>query len=360
MNTLKYTLTSGEIPDKNVFKAMARDGTLFQYANTIDTHYNKHTANEDIISDMDRLIEKTEEKRNNNLTFSRLAESHFEPNDTNVEDIDDYVNMVFGDAMCLSADSKNKNILDMLENAKYGETVSISITMTVAGYDSIGKGVRYDRPSCAMQEVETPIITMVLKRDRSSYVGFNLVTAYPNLNHEKAVETGRDISRELSQVPSYQKLNVITQMYYKTAVSDSTIKPTYNCHGRPTLYYKIPRNDEPYDFDIVINDSSMICYTCSKTGHKHQGVNPLNQYSPYSHNIYEANMLKKAVNDAFQEMLPEVQENSDIQLCRNKLKQYLDYKQRTTNHDRQNRPMPKNVDISINNYENDGKTGPNL
>lgn len=27
---------------------------------------------------------------------------------------------------------------------------------------------------------------------------------------------------------------------------------------------------------------------------------------------------------------------------------------------KQNRPMPKNGDISIDNYENDGKTGPNI
>ena len=218
----------GQIPDKDDFINLALDGKLFLYANSVNTHYNKHTSDENIIHDMDRLITKTEEKRDNNLPFSQLAESHFEPDDTNVDDINEYVTMMFADAISQNVKDKKDNILDKLENAKHGETVSF--TTKINGYDFVGKGVRYNRPNCTMEEVETPAITMVFKRNYASYVGFDFVTAYPDLNHTDAKPTGRNISRELSQVPSYKKLNVVTQMYYKAAVSDSTIKPDYNSH----------------------------------------------------------------------------------------------------------------------------------
>lgn len=67
------------------------------------------------------------------------------------------------------------------------------ITMDMG--EVVGHGFTRD-----FKEMQTPVITVVLQRNRdekkSARYGFYLVTAYPDLNSEKAIPTGREYTRQ--------------------------------------------------------------------------------------------------------------------------------------------------------------------
>lgn len=97
--------------------------------------------------------------------------------------------------------------------------------------DPVGHGIRYRLGS--LEHAQAHQTSVVLSIDRKNPYGFRLTTVYPYINTDTAKATGRDISKELHECPSYQSAPADRQRRLDRAAGIQTRPP-----ARP-----LPRTD---------------------------------------------------------------------------------------------------------------------
>ena len=299
---------------KEKLRRIIYDNTIFDTATDLNTHYDKHNAS--IQKDMDRALESEKAAK---------AESHFIIPEGYDDDMDDSIKYMIGDTLTDQLVNSDSHLLD-LEELPDGKKYKIQSDYK----EPIGEGVIYNEYENKLQEMQTSMITVVLRRNRGSKTGFDIVTAYPDLTHPKAEPTGRDISDELHNSPTYQKADIVTQARLDCMASGKPLQPSYK---KPTyenayMYYDIPIKDKtsgkPLNCSIKITDHSLVFKT--KNENKEKIRNPLNKYSPGWSHIDEANLLNDECYEHFKKMFPGFIKYSNFDQCREQIKTYTDAK----------------------------------
>lgn len=115
-------------------------------------------------------------------------------------------------------DYKNDEIFDWLTSSKldfpktqkgYNDYWNHAIEVTMD--EMLGSGVKRDN----LQEYETPVVTVVLKRDnaKTAPLGFYLKTAYPQILSKEAIPTGKTLERS-GVLASEQIKGVTNKTFY--------------------------------------------------------------------------------------------------------------------------------------------------
>lgn len=82
-----------------------------------------------------------------------------------------------------------------------------------------------------LKEMSTTSVDVVYKKDTTKPLGFSIVTAFPNVNCEKATPTGRDITNEVKASRGYKTASPVKRAWLDHALDpDSTLNMQYVKH----------------------------------------------------------------------------------------------------------------------------------
>lgn len=324
---------------KERLRKIIYDNTIFNTATDLNTHYDKHNAS--IQKDVDRAISSGKMAK---------AESHFIIPEDYDDDMENSIKYMIGDTLTDQLVNNNSHLMD-LEELPDGKKYKIQ-----ADYkEPIGKGVIYNEYENRLQEIQTSMITVVLRRNRYNETGFDIVTAYPDLTHPTAQPTGRDISDELHNSPTYQNADIVTQARLDCMASGKPLQPSYKhpAYEDPYMYYDVPVKDKdgkPCRCSIKMTNHSLVFRTKNSQNKKIR--NPLNKYSPGWSHIDEANLLNDECYEHFKKMFPGFIKYSNFDQCRTQIKTYADAKLQERLKDRE---LPDTPETSCENFDFENK-----
>lgn len=298
---------------KEKLRKIIYDDTIFDTATDLNTHYDKH--NSSIQKDMDLALSSGKIAK---------AESHFIIPEDYDDDMEDSIKYMIGDALTDQLVNNDSHLSD-LDELPDGKKYKIQSDYK----EPIGKGIIYNEYENRLQEMQTSMITVVLKRNRGSENGFDIVTAYPDLTHPKAQPTGRDISHELHNSPTYQKTDIVTKARLDCMASGKPLQPSYKhpAYEDPYMYYDIPvkdRDGKPCRYSIKVTNHSLVFKMRNSQNEKIR--NPLNRYSPGWGHVDEANLLNDECYEHFKRVFPSFIRYSNFDQCRQQIKEYADAK----------------------------------
>ena len=72
-------------------------------------------------------------------------------------------------------------------------------------------------------EMDTTIMKAVIQKDDNAEYGFTVLTAYPDIECEEAVPTGRDLAKDLNKSRAYQNARPLTQAFLDHAIKKDPV-----------------------------------------------------------------------------------------------------------------------------------------
>jgi hypothetical protein len=72
-------------------------------------------------------------------------------------------------------------------------------------------------------EMDTTVMKAVIQKDDNAEYGFTVLTAYPDIECEEAVPTGRDLTKDLTKSRAYQNARPLTQAFLDHAIKKDPV-----------------------------------------------------------------------------------------------------------------------------------------
>lgn len=72
-------------------------------------------------------------------------------------------------------------------------------------------------------EMDTTVMKAVIQKDDRAEYGFTVLTAYPDIECEEAVPTGRDLTKDLAKSRAYQNARPLTQAFLNHAIKKNPV-----------------------------------------------------------------------------------------------------------------------------------------
>ena len=285
------------------------------------SHFQKHIS-ATLSDDIDRIF--CEE-----IQFPRGI-SHFSKPDgyentkkepgTNFEFAEEIIGDAVLDSLNKDEEAGRATIFEDLENNKKDNRKKAYKIFSPDKY--AGVGVVFDKKNGTLKEFKTKEIKLILRRTVFSHEGFEVVTAYPNIDmyESKAVETNRSIHKDVLMSNTFQKGNGLMKTYMFTLIDGKNIKPMppylrKNSKGNlnvDILRYKIPiRGDVEHIHFIEITENKCLYYVENED--KKLCLNPLSKFAQNYHgNPRIINLLDEKMMEKFNKTFPIFSKNSSI------------------------------------------------
>lgn len=164
---------------------------------------------------------------------------------------------------------KAQDIANWLEYADAYEKKAFHVAFDEDDYGRIGTGLIHDKKTNLIKEYESNDVYVVLRKDPTNYLGFSLVTAYPNMDSPNIKPTNRNLKEITVQTPTYQNAKPTEKAYlmYRTSYqSDISISYSKNPNDEmdDAIYMHVPTGNPNTKHIIKIKE-----HTCTlKTVHK--------------------------------------------------------------------------------------------
>lgn len=72
-------------------------------------------------------------------------------------------------------------------------------------------------------EMDTTVMKAVIQKDDNAEYGFTVLTAYPDIECEEAVPTGRDLTKDMTKARAYQNARPLTQAFLDHAIKKDPV-----------------------------------------------------------------------------------------------------------------------------------------
>lgn len=217
-----------------------------------------------------------------------------------------------------------------LEEAKQGTRQGFYARMENYDYDTLGTGLIYDRKTNLIKEYQSDNITIVLKKDDSSELGFHLVTAYPDMNVPDIKPTKRNLKDITLQTETFRQASPVEKAYllYRTSYqSNSSISFSkgddkhpdaiflYADTNNPNTKHKIRIREDSCELTTVYKDP----YTQTQTPVKTDYVTIRDQYVG-QYNNYKVSLAQPQIRGRFALDEPEI--SRDIEYLQKNIKEF--------------------------------------
>ena len=268
----------------------------------IDKHFGKMDS---VTADIDRLFAE-----------NKSAVSHF-VNDTTYLDNNDepytdmgYLEHMVGETIITDIQQRNKNkkatFLDTLEDLRNLEKKQLSFHLS--GYES-SIGIVLDEKNKRLYEKATEYAAIVFRRNYDAKEGFNIITAFPNM--ERGKETGRDITEDLHKTNVYKNGDLVDKAYLDCLISKKKVKPKrIGGKENPGLIYILKKNQEKTVSVILRNNDLTFKIT------KHDKT--------LKNRFLEQDLMDPKTWEHFEKVCPNFIKNSNIKQQREMLAHNLD------------------------------------
>jgi len=218
------------------------DGVFFGKVENNNTHIIKHVVDSNI-NTLDRVLSDNGAKDRYNKSISDKKQttmnSGFNSEDEAYENIEEC--MLF----------KSKDISLWTLNASQNSTMNFDVELSEAqGYSPVGYGYIVSRDTNTISEYSTHFIRVVLQKDNRSELGFNLLTAYPDIiRKENRIPTERDISELAKQTDTYKNASPVAKGYiaYQTSNGEKPYLITFKEGERGNIRDDVMSLHIPYD-----------------------------------------------------------------------------------------------------------------
>lgn len=169
--------------------------------------------------------------------------------------------------------SKEREMLAWIKYAPHDDQYKIT-----ADYgEMVGIGLLKDKNG-NIKEYSTDTITVLFKRNYAAKYGFNIVTAYPELNEPMVPleKTNRDLTNEIRKTEKYNAASVIKKAYLEHMVnhnSNHNLKIFENVNGEEELILRVNMKrqdgipDKYYNIRITENDLTLIAKQYNQLNH---------------------------------------------------------------------------------------------
>lgn len=144
---------------------------------------------------------------------------------TEVDRMERVLNNVSNDSTFESKEAAENFINDALlyrakDVAEWCETDTQENTMAFKvcfredeGYDAIGTGFTYSSKNNTIKEHKTNALTLVLRKELTSELKFNILTAYPDMFDPNIQQTHKDLRPIIRQTKNYQQSDITGKTY---------------------------------------------------------------------------------------------------------------------------------------------------
>lgn len=81
------------------------------------------------------------------------------------------------------------------------------------GYDEVGTGFIYNHDDNTIKEYKTRAMTLVLRKDPEAELGFNILTAYPDMSDPNIEQTHKDLQPLVKETTKYKNADKLGKIY---------------------------------------------------------------------------------------------------------------------------------------------------
>lgn len=171
------------------------------------------------------------EKHSDRSAISMASKAAYEGRSVSSFPDDETMNECICEAIAANAE----HILKETDKASEQERMVLTVDMDVdewkeAGFNPHFTGIARTYTG-KLKEMSTTSVDVVYKKDADKPLGFSIVTAFPNVNCEKAVPTGRDITDEIKASRGYRTASPVKRAWLDHALDpDATLNMQYVKH----------------------------------------------------------------------------------------------------------------------------------
>lgn len=171
------------------------------------------------------------EKHSDRSAISMASKAAYEGRSVSSFPDDETMNECICEAIAANAEY----ILKETDKASDQERMVLTVDMDVdewkeAGFDPHFTGIARTYTG-KLKEMSTTSVDVVYKKDSDKPLGFSIVTAFPNVNCEKATPTGRDITDEVKASRGYRTASPVKRAWLDHALDPSaTLNMQYVKH----------------------------------------------------------------------------------------------------------------------------------
>lgn len=214
-----------------------------------------------------------------------LTEGHSTSSFSSYEDMKDLIE----EAIISKLPDINQNLL----TAKNGENIAVFMDFPDSIYKSEDdpydfnthhKGFRYDKKG-NVKEIDTTSLILVFEKDKNSVYGLSLLTAYPNVNDDRAKETKKDLNPILEKTSVFKNASKLKKISLLNSISDNPKNLSYEKikgNERVLIDYQINRK-EKYQLSIE-NDKETFVKKVKQNGRWKSVKTSLNKIAFESYN----------------------------------------------------------------------------
>lgn len=171
------------------------------------------------------------EKHSDRSAISMASKAAYEGRSVSSFPDDETMNECICEAIATNAEQ----ILQKTDKATDSMHMVLTVDMDAdewneAGFDTHFTGIARTYTG-QLKEMSTTSVDVVYKKDANKPLGFSIVTAFPNVNCEKATPTGRDITEEVKASRGYKTASPVKRAWLDHALDpDSTLNMQYVKH----------------------------------------------------------------------------------------------------------------------------------
>lgn len=174
-----------------------------------------------------------------------------------------------------------------------------------------------------LKEMTTTSVDVVYKKDAAKPLGFSIVTAFPNVNCEHAVPTGRDITDEIKNSRGYKTASPLKRAWIDHALDpDAKINMQYVKHRdrkpgqkfqEECVVVNVPTNNEALNHRIFIDNRWTHMQTLETDDYgvqwiqgEYQQLSRRLDYTRYGHADLGISEVRKAFAAAYPDAIKEI------------------------------------------------------
>jgi hypothetical protein len=171
------------------------------------------------------------EKHSERSTLSLASKAAYEGRSVSSFPDDETMNECICEAIAANAEHILREVDRMDDQTRLVLTVDMDADeWKEAGFDPHFTGIARTYTG-QLKEMVTTSVDVVYKKDTTKPLGFSIVTAFPNVNCEKAVPTGRDITDEVKASRGYRTASPVKRAWLDHALDpNATLNMQYVKH----------------------------------------------------------------------------------------------------------------------------------
>lgn len=302
------------------------DGSILYKTTNSQTHFGSQHVGRNEVDRMERVL--------NNVSNDSTFESE--------ETAEDFIQ----EALLYKA----KDIATWCETETQENTKAFKVYFNENdGYDAVGTGFTYNIKNNTIKEHKTNALTLVLRKDPNSNLGFNILTAYPDMFDPNIKPTNKDLRPIIRQTKNYKQSDITGKTYLECRTNpDMNMLITYRPGYTPTdsvIMIKIPNEGSNTTHNIKFKENSYTLYTTDDSTHDKintkytQMRDQLNKKPDYKYTNKSVNLTNPVIRDEFIKDNPGIEQSLDnifytLQKLKHQYNPTIQPTQPTTNIDR--------------------------